>query len=82
MKLFHLSHVLHIQGLFKGPYVPGVTGLATVYVLLITLQLLFMVKSQVVVTMDKQFRNTCYATITNHLVSLCGSALVTVAMSP
>lgn len=82
MKLFQFSLVLHIQGLFKGPFMPSGTGLATVFVLLIILQLLFMVKSQVVVTMDNQFRNTCYATITSHLTSLCGSALVTVAMSP
>ena len=56
--------------------------LATLFVLLIVLQILFYGKTQVVVIMEINSILECLAIITGHFAAITGSALVTVAMSP
>lgn len=57
--------------------------LATLLVLLISLQLLFKAKkNRVVVTMNNNFLFECLADFVGHLAAMCGSALVTVALAP
>lgn len=66
--------------MFRGANPVGT--LATLFGLLILLQILFKAKNREVVAMDNKFILDSLAVISGHLAAITGSALVTVALSP